>query len=165
VRSTAFNWKKEVYLVIMWLSCFFYYLFYSFAFFNVSPLTTTASLNKSGMVYLMLWIIVLVAVGFGYMIYQYIEIFRRFEGKLWRNQLFVFFSIFFIIVTCFCKCSANIVFFINGFDIHSFIGGRVLILYVELNTYLMYMQYMYSPTAEAILKSQQGGDYQNAHPH
>jgi hypothetical protein len=102
---------------------------------------------------LMMWIIILFVVAFGYMIAQYIQIFLKFEGKLWRNQLFVFFSIFFIIVTFFCKYSLNVVFFINGFDIHSFIGGRVLILYVELNTYLIYMQYMYSPTAEAIQKS------------
>lgn len=48
------------------------------------------------------------------------------------------------------------VFFINGFDIHSFVGGRVLMLYVELNTYTVYMQYMYSPTAEAISRSELG---------
>lgn len=71
----------------------------------------------------------------------------------------MFFSIFFIIVTFFCKDIHNTVFFINGFDIHSFIGGRVIILYVELNTYLFYMQYMYSPTTEAIEKYNGQGEH------
>lgn len=104
----------------------------------------------------MMWIIVLFVAGFGFMIAMYVQIFLKFEEKLWRHQLFVFFSIFFVLVTFFCTLPTNLVFFINGFDIHNFVGGRVLMLYVELNTYLFYMQYMYSPTSEAIQKSQQG---------
>lgn len=90
-------------MVVLWLSCLFYYMFYSFAYFNISPLMNTADFNKGGMVYLMMWIIVLFIGGFSYMIAQYIQIFLKFESKLWRHQLFVFFSIFFIIVTFFCK--------------------------------------------------------------
>jgi len=162
VQSNAFTWKKGLYLSVLWLSCFFYYMFYSFAFFTVSPLTTTTSFNRGGMVYLMMWIIVLFVGGLGFMIAQYVQIFMKFESKLWRHQLFVFFSIFFVLVTFFCKSFANPVFFINGFDIHSFVGGRVLMLYVEINTYMFYMQYMYSPTDEAINKSESGEGFHTA---
>jgi hypothetical protein len=147
----------------LWLSCFFYYLVYSLAVFDGSPLTTATSFNQGGMFYFMMWILALFLVSFGYMIAQFVQISLKFEGRLWRNQLFVFFSIFFIIVTFFCIFNLKLVFFVNGFDIHSFIGGRVLMLYVELNTYLLYMQYMYSPTTEAILKSKQGSDYESTY--
>lgn len=77
VVSTVLTWKKAVYTVILWLSCFFYYLFYSYAYFMTSPLMTTEEFNRGGMVYLMMWVIILFVAGFGYMIAQYIQIFLK----------------------------------------------------------------------------------------
>jgi hypothetical protein len=56
---------------------------------------------------------------------------------LWRNQLFLFFSVFFIVITI-------VLFFVNGFEINTLAGNRLLLLYTSMNMYTFYMQYMYS---------------------
>lgn len=38
---------------------------------------TTEEFNRGGMVYLMMWVIILFVAGFGYMIAQYIQIFLK----------------------------------------------------------------------------------------
>lgn len=68
---------------------------------------------------------------------------------LWRNQLFLFFSVFFIAITI-------ALFFLNGFEINSLVGNRMLLLYTAMNMYTFYMQYMYSITSEETERAQRG---------
>lgn len=51
----------------------------------------------------------------------------------------MFFSIFFIFISI-------VMFFVNGYNIFSYTGNRILLLFTQANMYTFYMQYMYSVT-------------------
>lgn len=72
---------------------------------------------------------------------DYVRIFLKMNEMLWRNQLFLLFSIFFIVLTV-------AFFFVEGFEINSLTGSRILLLYTLMNMYTFYLQYMYSITSE-----------------
>lgn len=91
--------------------------------------------------------------GFGYIILSYIRLCSRANELMWRNQLFMFFSIFFIIVTV-------VLFFADGFEINSFAGNRILLLFTVMNMYTFYLQYMYSITREETQRTVRG-QYEN----
>jgi hypothetical protein len=79
----------------------------------------------------------MIIIGFCYIFISYIRLCVRGDEMLWRNQLFLFFSVFFIVITI-------VLFFVNGFEINTLAGNRILLLYTSMNMYTFYMQYMYS---------------------
>ena len=86
---------------------------------------------------------------FAYIIFSYIRLCTKLDTLLWRNQLFLFFSVFFIVMTL-------SLFFVNGFSINSFAGNRVLLLCTSMNMYTFYLQYMYSLPKEERDRVQRG---------
>jgi len=60
-------------------------------------------------------------------------------SKIWRNQLYLIFVIFFIILV-----TGLIIF--DGFHIFNLVGRRILLIFTVMNVYTFYMQYMYSVT-------------------
>jgi hypothetical protein len=77
--------------------------------------------------------------GFIYIAIQYCRNMPKLFDKIWRNQIFLIFSCFYIILLM-------IIFVINGFGVYEYIGDRILILFTIMNMYTIYLQYMYSVT-------------------
>ncbi len=84
--------------------------------------------------------IILILIGFCYIVVCYIRLFMKAGELLWRNQLFLLFSASFIIMTI-------ALIFINGFEINYLAKNRILLLFF-MNIYTFYMQYMYSISKE-----------------
>ena len=105
------------------------------------PIVPAADLFTTRFIGLEIVVFILVMAGFIYIIINYIRICTQVDSKLWRNQLFMFFSIFFIFISI-------VMFFVNGYHIFSYEGNRILLLYTQANLYAFYMQYMYSITKE-----------------
>ena len=93
--------------------------------------------------FLVLELVTLMAVvmGFAYIVAQYIRICMQVGQKMWRSQLFMFFSLFFLLV-------ALLMFFVNGFSINDMSGNRILLLFTIMNMYTFYLQHMYSNTGD-----------------
>jgi hypothetical protein len=43
----------------------------------------------------------------------------------------------------------RVVLFSNGFEVFSVLPNRILIMFVEMNMYVLYLMHMYSPTKDA----------------
>lgn len=43
----------------------------------------------------------------------------------------------------------DVVLFSNGFEVFSVLPNRILIMFVEVNMYVLYLMFMYSPTKDA----------------
>ena len=91
--------------------------------------------------------------GFAYILVEYARVCTQVDEKLWRNQLFMFFSIFFIFISI-------VLFAVNGYSIFSYEGNRILVLFTEVNMYTFYMQYMYSVSGEEKIKIDRGQLYE-----
>ena len=105
------------------------------------PIVATEEIYTNKFIALEVLVLIVIVAGFLYILIQYIRICIKVSDKLWRNQLFMFFSIFFLIITL-------VMFFVNGFHIFDMAGNRILFLFTAMNMYTFYMQYMYSITAE-----------------
>ena len=76
-------------------------------------------------------------------LFFYYKIIQQYSEKLWRNKVFVLFSIYFIFAVFISIFSASM-------DIFNTSGNRVLLIITMLNLYVYYLQYMYSPSPEGI---------------
>jgi hypothetical protein len=72
------------------------------------PVVPTQDLFAQKIVLLEVAAILVVLLGFCYIVVSYIRLCMKADTLLWRNQLFLFFSVFFIVITI-------SLFFINGF--------------------------------------------------
>lgn len=105
------------------------------------PIVRAEELTSNKYIGLEIVSLLTLVIGFAYIIFTYIRLCIKADELLWRNQLFLFFSIFFIVMTI-------ALFFVNGFEINSFAGNRILLLLTMMNMYVFYMQYMYSISKE-----------------
>jgi hypothetical protein len=69
----------------------------------------------------------------------------NFLEKIWRNQIYLIFSCFFMILLI-------IMFFVNGLGVYEYVGDQILIMFTLLNMYTIYMQYMYTITKVEVEK-------------
>lgn len=72
------------------------------------PIVPTQDLASSQFIVIELIALFFVLVGFAYIVVSYIRLCIKVDQMLWRNQLFLFFSVFFIAITI-------ALFFLNGF--------------------------------------------------
>ena len=93
--------------------------------------------------------ILIVIAGFLYIFLRYVQSCSSTDEKLWRNQLFLFFSVFFLFVTV-------VLFIIGGLQINDYSESRILILYSEMNFYIYYLQYMFRVTPEEVERIKRG---------
>jgi hypothetical protein len=116
------------------------YLLYAFDTIDNVPIIPAHDLYGSNR-FLGLEIVVLLVViaGVIYILVRYMQICNSAENKLWRNQMFLFFTIFFIFVTF-------LLFLVEGYRIYDYSAHRILLLYSEMNFYVFYLQYMYRVT-------------------
>ncbi len=83
--------------------------------------------------------------GIIYIVVKYVRNFPTLLDKIWRNQIFLIFSAFYIILVV-------ITFAVNGFGVYEYIGDQILIIFTIMNMYTIYMQYMYSVTKMELTK-------------
>lgn len=76
---------------------------------------------------------------------KYVRNFPTLLDKIWRNQIFLIFSVFYIVLLV-------ITFVVNGFGVYEYIGDQILIIFTIMNMYTIYMQYMYSVTKMELTK-------------
>ena len=81
--------------------------------------------------------------GICYIIVQYIRACYSLFDKIWRNQIFMIFSIIFVIMIL-------VMAFVNGYGVYDYVGSRILIFFVFMNLYTAYLLYMYSITHEEL---------------
>lgn len=148
-QSKLMNWKRVLYIILTYIISLVLYTEYAFDNLDGMPIVPAQDLFVTKFKALEIITIILVLVGFIYIIVQYARICMQVDEKLWRNQLFMFFSIFFIFISI-------VMFFVNGYNVFSYTGNRILLLYTQANMYTFYMQYMYSVTAEEKTRIERG---------
>ena len=122
-QSKLMNWKRVLYIVVLYILTLVLYTEYAFDNLEDLPIVPAQDLyEKPRFLALEIISLILALLGFGYLFIQYVRICSQVDSKLWRNQLFMFFSIFFIFTTI-------VMFFLNGFSIFSYSGNRILLLY------------------------------------
>lgn len=95
------------------------------------------------------WVsIILFIAYFSIILIYYVKIYKEFNSLIWRNRLFVLFSLYFII------CCAIFV-FSGSLDIYGSVGGRALLFIAILNLYIYYLQYMYSFSEQGVEEAAQ----------
>lgn len=72
---------------------------------------------------------------------QFVRNCEGFTNKLWRNQMFMVFSAFFIV-------TLGVITISNEFTIFEYAGNLILLQFTVINMYTIFMQYMYSITNE-----------------
>ncbi len=81
--------------------------------------------------------VIFFGVVFGYISYLYVQLWRNWEGVIWRHRLYAVFNIFFILLLL-------IFISLGWFSLYDETSQKFEILYASLNIYVLYMQYMYS---------------------
>jgi membrane protein YdbS with pleckstrin-like domain len=71
------------------------------------------------------------------------------EIKLWRSTIFILFSLVFLLAVIIIISS-------NALAIFNYKPSSILLVYTFVNTYIIYLQYMYSITREELDKINQG---------
>ena len=75
-----------------------------------------------------------------YIVYRYICICFNKSDRLWRSELFMVYSILFILAMVLFLATDN------AFGAYHYDGTTVVFLYGLMNLYTWYLEYMYSPT-------------------
>lgn len=144
-KKTELSFKKRllvgflVYGIVLAL-----YILYAFDNIENMPILPTHDFYREPKFLALEIIVMLLIVGiFLYIFCRYVQACSSSEDKLWRNQLFLFFSVFFLFLTA-------MLFFIEGFRIYTYEGNRILVLYSLMNFYVFYLQYMYRVPKEEL---------------
>ena len=148
-QTKVFEWKRIMFAFVTYILSLVLYVEYALDHLDNLPIVPTHDLLTTRFIVLEIILLILVVCGFIYIAFRYIKICMSIEEKLWRNEMFMFFSLFFLFTTL-------VIFVINGFRIHSYHGNRILLLYTEMNMYTFYMQYMYSVTGEEVERIDRG---------
>lgn len=131
---------KIVAAVVLFILLMILYMLYAAYRLDNHPLVPTERMNDRTILILD----VLVSICFGvimlHILYRYISICCDKEERLWRSELFMTYSILFML--------AMIVFIFtdNALGAYRYDGTTVIFLYGLMNFYVWYLQYMYSPT-------------------
>ena len=99
-------------------------LYVEYAIDNIEdlPIVPAQDLLAPQFIVLEVAVLIFVISGFIYILVRYVNICMSVGNKLWRNQMFLFFSLFFLFTTL-------VLFIVNGFRIHSYHGNRILLIY------------------------------------
>ena len=139
--TKLFTPKRIAYIVITYILVLVLYTEIALDHIAGLPVVPTQDIHTRKFVALEILVLICIVAGFVYLLFRYITICTKVDEKMWRNQLFMFFSIFFLFVVL-------VMFFINGFSINDMAGNRMLLLFTVMNMYTFYLQYMYSITNE-----------------
>lgn len=97
-----------MYIIITYILVLILYTIIAMDHIEGLPIVPAQDLLGKKFVLLSLAALLFVLLGFCYIIVNYIRLCMKADELLWRNQLFLFFSVFFIIMTI-------ALFFVNGF--------------------------------------------------
>lgn len=140
-QTNLLNKKRIIYIVVTYILVLVLYTLIAMDHIEGLPIVRTEELTSNKYIGLELISLLVVVLGFSYIVFTYIRLCIKADQLLWRNQLFLFFSVFFIVMVI-------ALFFVNGFEINSFAGNRILLLFTMMNMYVFYMQYMYTISKE-----------------
>ena len=121
-QTKVFEWKRIIYIFVTYTLSLVLYVEYALDHLEDMPIVPAQDLMSTKFVILEVSLMIVVVGGFLYIAFKYIKICITIEEKLWRNEMFMFFSLFFLFTTL-------VIFIINGFKIHSYHGNRILLLY------------------------------------
>lgn len=84
-------------------------------------------------------LVLTIIAGFAYLGFRYVNICMTDGSKLWRSQMYLIFSVFFIFTIGLFLVS-------NSFSIFNYSGQKIILVFTLINTYVIYLQYMYTLT-------------------
>lgn len=124
------------YVVVVWILMITLYMMYAMSQLNGQPIISGET-GKFKVVAFLLGIAY--GAGIVYIVVQYVRICMLDESRMWRSQMFMFFSIFFIF--------AMVLFLLtNSLGIFNYSAEQILLVYTLTNLYIIYLQYMYTVT-------------------
>lgn len=155
-QTQLLNWKRIGYILVTYFLALILYTEIAFDHIEGLPIVATEDMFTNKFVALEILVLFMVMLGFIYILVQYVRVCMAVDEKMWRNQLFMFFSLFFLFITL-------VMFFVNGFSINDMSGNRILLLFTIMNMYTLYMQYMYSITNQERDHIDRGAVYALSH--
>lgn len=135
--------KKIAYIVIVWIELIVCMMIYTMRQIRDSPVLSQRFLR--GFVIARIVISITVLFGVGYVGFRYSRVCLAPEGKLWRSYIFMVFSSIFIFALFVLVAS-------NSLVLYNYSGAAILLVYGLTNTYIYYLQYMFTITREEAAK-------------
>lgn len=148
-ESEMLTKKKIAYVVILEIELITLYMLYAMFQINDRPLLVDDDYNQFNVAAIIASLTGFA--GFVYIIFRYIRICMSEGSKMWRNQLYLFLSLFFILAMA-------LLLYTDSFTIFNYSGQRIFLVYTFFNFYVFYLQYMYTITREENYILKQGND-------
>lgn len=101
-ESGVITIKKIIYAASLWLVVLGYYLYFSYKH-NSDPFVNVEEVSSGFMLFLLIASIVLLVILLIKLLFSFINIYRYYETKMWRNKLFANFSVFFVLCIFLCN--------------------------------------------------------------
>ena len=102
-ESKVIEYKKIVLVGVTWVFVLGYYLYFSYEH-NNNPFVDLEEISSGFMLFLLVGSVVCLAVILVRVLFSFINIYRSYASKIWRNRLLSNFSMFFVGCMFLCKC-------------------------------------------------------------
>lgn len=97
--------------------------------------------------------IILVGIGFAWILYGFTQILRKYNSLIWRHKIFFSFSCYFIFCYFVCKIDIKqfllmrfIVMFTGSISVYNLNGTKVMLVFCLTNIYVWFLQILYGPS-------------------